>query len=83
VFRITTGTMNSYEIRIQRRHGLAPDIFRSSHIGDHAAVRRAHSLARAGDGIEVWRGHACIYAGATDQPVMATPRGDLTPAWAV
>lgn len=71
--------MNSYEIRI-RRHDAAPTVFRSSHIGDHAAVRRALSLAGAGDGIEVWRGHACIYAGATGQPMPAQGR-DITQAW--
>jgi hypothetical protein len=55
--------MNSYEIRIIRRGMEKPDIFTSSHMGDHAAVRRAHALADSGDLVEVWRGTACVFSG--------------------
>lgn len=54
--------VNTYEIRILRKGGQAPDIFSGTHISDHAAVRRAHALAEEGDAVEVWRGTACVYA---------------------
>lgn len=55
--------VDTYEIRILRKGVKAPDIFSSSHISDHAAVRRAHALADEGDAVEVWRGTACVYSG--------------------
>ena len=55
--------MNTYEIRIVRKGMEKADIFSSSHISDHAAVRRAHALADSGDLIEVWRGTACVFSG--------------------
>lgn len=58
--------MDTYEIRIIRDGMKFPDIFSSSHISDHAAVRRAHALARNGDAIEVWRGANCVYSGLPD-----------------
>ena len=58
--------MNNYEIRIIRSGMKSPDIFSSSHISDHAAVRRARALADGGDFIEVWRGAICVYSGATE-----------------
>ena len=58
--------MNSYEIRIVRNGMKRPDIFSSSHISDHAAVRRAQALAEGGDFIEVWRGAVCVYSGAPE-----------------
>jgi hypothetical protein len=57
--------MNTYEIRILRK-GIkdikSPDIYSSSHISDHAAVRRAQSLAASDDIVEVWRGATCVYS---------------------
>jgi len=58
--------MNMYEIRIIRSGMKRPDIFSSSHISDHAAVRRAQTLAEGGDFIEVWRGAICVYSGAPE-----------------
>jgi len=59
--------MNTYEIRIVRKGIQSPDIYSSSHISDHAAVRHAQNLA-AGEGfIEVWRGATCVYFGALNQ----------------
>jgi hypothetical protein len=55
--------VNTYEIRILRKDEKTSAIFASSHISDHAAVRRAHDLAGDGDVIEVWRGANCVYAG--------------------
>ena len=55
--------MNIYEIRIKRRGTQDPEILSSSHVSDHAAVRRAHALADNGDIIEVWRGTACVFSG--------------------
>jgi hypothetical protein len=62
--------VNTYEIRIIRKGVKAPDVFSSSHISDHAAVRRAQALADAGDAIEVWRGAACVYAGPLQDAVI-------------
>ena len=61
--------MNTYEIRILRRDDKSSATFASSHISDHAAVRRARDLAGDGDAIEVWRGANCIYAGFPEAAV--------------
>jgi hypothetical protein len=58
--------MNTYEIRIVRKDITSPDIYSSSHISDHAAVRRAQNLAASDDFIEVWRGTTCVYSGMPD-----------------
>ena len=55
--------MDTYEIRIVRKGIKSADIYSSSHISDHAAVRRAQSLAAGEDHIEVWRGATCVYSG--------------------
>jgi len=59
--------MNTYEIRIVRKDNKSPDIFSSSPISDHAAVRRARNLVASDDIIEVWRGATCVYSGMQDQ----------------
>lgn len=59
--------MNTYEIRIFRDDIKSADIYSSSHISDHAAVRRAQKLAADGDFIEVWRGAICVYCSGLDQ----------------
>ena len=58
--------MDTYEIRIIRKGIESADIYFSSHISDHAAVRRAQNLADDDDLIEVWRGATCVYSGAPD-----------------
>ena len=56
--------MTDYEIRITRRDGQSL-IIDSRSMGDHAAIRRAHTLAMPSDAIEVWRGMTCVFeAGA-------------------
>lgn len=62
--------VDTYEIRILRKGIKAPDIFSSSHVSDHAAVRRAQALADAGDAVEVWRGAACVYSGSPQDEVV-------------
>jgi hypothetical protein len=59
--------MNTYEIRIIRKGIKSSDIYSSSHISDHAAVRRAQNLAASEDFVEVWRGATCVYSGALDK----------------
>ena len=59
--------MDTYEIRIVRKGIKSPDIYSGSHVSDHAAVRRAQTLAASDDFIEVWRGAICVYSGALDQ----------------
>ena len=54
--------MDNYEIRIVKRDQ-ATAVHRSEHISDHAAIRRGHALAEAGDQVEIWRGTHCVYAG--------------------
>jgi hypothetical protein len=58
--------MDTYEIRIARKGIKSTDIYSSSHISDHAAVRRAQNLAASDDIVEVWRGASCVYSGAQD-----------------
>ena len=53
--------MDNYEIRIVKRDR-AIAVHRSEHICDHAAIRRGHILAKAGDQVEIWRGTQCVYA---------------------
>jgi hypothetical protein len=69
--------MDTYEIRIIRKGIKLPDIFSSSHISDHAAVRRAQNLGTNDDFIEVWRGETCVYSGTLTQMLTAaaTPQG--------
>ena len=59
--------MNTYEIRIFRAGIKSPDIYSSSHISDHAAVRRGRILATDKDHVEVWRGESCVYCSGLDQ----------------
>ena len=60
--------MDAYEIRILRGEKAAPVILACTQASDHAAIRRARSLARDGDLVEVWRGLDCVY---TAPPVQA------------
>ena len=53
--------LETYEIRIIKQ-GHGPFIYACPQASDHAAIRRARSLAAAEDKIEVWRGLDCIYA---------------------
>jgi hypothetical protein len=52
--------LDNYEIRIERP-GHQPYIYVSPQLSDHAAIRRAQSLAQEGDRVEVWRGLDCVY----------------------
>ena len=65
--------MDNYEIRIITRDQ-AIAVHRSEHISDHAAIRRGHVLAEAGDQVEIWRGTHCVYAG---QQIPETARGNF------
>jgi hypothetical protein len=59
--------MEVYEIRIiNPERQRADGVFSSSHIGDHAAIRRARNLAAESSFIEVWRGLRCVYSGAAE-----------------
>jgi len=60
--------MDNYEIRIVKGSQTIA-VHRSEHISDHAAIRRGHIFAEAGDQVEIWRGTHCVYAG---QKVPAT-----------
>jgi hypothetical protein len=67
--------MDNYEIRIITRDQ-AIAVHRGEHISDHAAIRRGHVLAEAGDQVEIWRGTHCIYAG---EKLPATTHGTFLP----
>jgi hypothetical protein len=56
-------SVRTYEIRVLPEQPSSPAIYSSSHINDHAAIRRAVALAKPGQVIEVWCGARCIYAG--------------------
>lgn len=53
--------MENYEIRIVKS-GRQPVILAGPHISDFAAVRRAQSLAKQDDEVEVWRELTCLYS---------------------
>jgi hypothetical protein len=52
--------MAHYQIRFTRP-ACGPLILMSDHADDAAAVRKARALSRPGDGIEIWRGEACVF----------------------
>jgi len=51
--------MTNYRIHITRGDGQTL-VVESRFMGDHAAIRRAKTLAMAGDQVEVLRGLVCI-----------------------
>jgi hypothetical protein len=53
--------MCSYEIRLSSSDCATPVLIRVRRASDYAAIRNAHSIAKNGDSIEVWRGEECIY----------------------
>ncbi len=53
--------MDNYEIRIVKKGKAGPFFYSAPQASDHAAVRRAQSLAADGDQVEVWRGLDCIF----------------------
>jgi len=65
-----TGAVKTYEIRVLPGHRAGPEIYSSSHMDDHAAIRRAIALAKPGQVIEVWCGARCIYAGLPSEVVV-------------
>jgi hypothetical protein len=62
--------MKTYEIRVLPEQPTGPHIYASSHIDDHAAIRRAIALARPGQCVEVWCGARCVFAGVPAQPMV-------------
>jgi hypothetical protein len=62
--------MKTYEIRVNPDERTGPHIYASSHIDDHAAIRRAQALARPGEPVEVWCGARCVYAGIPALPMV-------------
>ena len=55
--------MCDYEIRIVRSDGRQL-VIETRLMGDHAAVRRAKTMALDADQVEVWRGMVCVYSTA-------------------
>ena len=53
--------MDDYEIRILKEDGQQL-VVEVRLMGDHAAIRRARTLATDSDGVEVWRGMTCVYS---------------------
>lgn len=60
--------MENYEIRIVKK-GNAPVIYACPQVSDHAAIRRAQSLAGPEDQVEVWRELSCVYATREAEPI--------------
>jgi hypothetical protein len=59
--------LDNYEIRIVRP-GHQACIYVSPQLSDHAAIRRAQSLAQDGDCVQVWRGLDCVYEKRDGKP---------------
>ena len=53
--------MSHYEIRILKENGQQL-VIEVRLMGDHAAIRRARTLATDTDRVEVWRGMVCVYS---------------------
>lgn len=62
--------MKNYEIRVMPEPPSGAVIHPSSHIDDHAAVRRAMSLAKPGQAVEVWCEARCVYSGMPPAPAV-------------
>jgi hypothetical protein len=62
--------MKNYEIRVIPEQPSAAAIYASSHIDDHAAVRRAIALAKPGQSVEVWCEARCVYYGTPPSPAI-------------
>jgi hypothetical protein len=71
VFLFGRVSMQDYEIRLLGSN--TPSIHLTSQASDFAAIRRALRLAAKADGVEVWRGFDCVYAG-TGNPRHVTNR---------
>jgi hypothetical protein len=53
--------MQQYEIHIGQDN-MQRRTYPCLQLSDHAAVRRARSLARDSESVEVWRAEVCVYA---------------------
>ena len=57
--------MQQYEIHVGKN-----DSHRRTYpclqLNDHAAIRRAQSLAQTSEAVEVWRAEVCVYARAAN-----------------
>jgi hypothetical protein len=53
--------MQDYEIRILNKGGIA-QVYKTVLASAQPAIRRARSLAKGGDMIEVWQGLQCVFA---------------------
>jgi hypothetical protein len=65
--------MKIYEIRVMSGDRSGPDIYSGSHLNDHAAVRRAMTLVKPRQWIEVWCGTRCVYAGVPGPARQTSP----------
>ncbi len=54
-------SLENYEIRIIK-NGRQSVIYACPHASDYAAIRKAQSLAKPEDQVEVWRELDCVYA---------------------
>lgn len=54
--------MQRYEFRILDANNRTESVVSAIQINDFAAIRRAQSLLGPGQGVEVWRDMACIFA---------------------
>ena len=59
--------MQDYEIRIFKK-GTLQQVYKSALASTYAAIRRARSLAEAGDLVEVWLGLECVFSGNLGEP---------------
>jgi hypothetical protein len=53
--------MQQYEIHIGK-NGRDRRTYPCLQLNDHAAIRRAQSLAKNSETVEVWRSEVCVYA---------------------
>ena len=63
---ILRGVMQQYEIHIGQDN-LQHRTYPCLQLNDHAAVRRAQSLAKKSESVEVWRAEVCVYARRAEQ----------------
>jgi len=59
--------VHAFEIRIRKKSGIS-QVYSAVLASAFAAIRRARSLAEAGDMIEVWQGLQCVFSGSLPEP---------------
>lgn len=68
--------MQQYEIHIGK-NDRNRRIYPCLQLSDHAAIRRAQSLAKSSEQVEVWRAEVCVYARSVEAVAQGNAHGNV------